>query len=469
MFIENKLTYKNKKILIIVFVVAMLIVDFVQYDVSITNHIYTGLLAFILLFSILPRNISKSYIWIFILLILFQDMSRYFYSGHNFNSPFLGSFKYVFIIITILIGISKGLNNRKNIAYTCFALVVLIISMIKGQVNGYIAKDMVFYFNIFLLPIFISYILKNSDCYKLIELYDVFVYAFPIFTLLLLVLNRTYDIYGSLYTTVGSISLMNMAYLVGQILKKSNKFNLIQYMYIFVYLGVYFVSPSSGGMIVLFAIGIYYVIKRTSKVNMAIRWIVFISLLIIIISATLLIFNYIIESPKYSGTFTRFKVLQIQYSLQAESLAELPFSVRVRVAEVLNVVRGDNIIDIIFGRGFGGFFRDNLNLFGSIIQEDAAFNLEELVSGRYYSAHFILTNIFLKFGLIGLVFFIKYAIDAYKSINKNYAEFIPVLGVVLYACGYGIKLIILFGFIYGAIIKLNKERAKNEKDRFNYI
>ncbi|NLK96430.1 MAG: hypothetical protein GX275_14795 [Clostridiales bacterium] len=221
-------------------------------------------------------------------------------------------------------------------------------------------------------------------------------------------------------------------------------------------MGVYFVSPSSGGIIVLIAIGIYYVIKRTGKVNIAIRWIAFTSLLIIIISAIMLIFNYILESPKYSGTFTRFKVLQIQYTLQSESLAELPFSVRVRAAEVLNVLRGENIVDIIFGRGFGGFFRDNLNLFGNIIQEDAAFSLEELASGQYYSTHFILTNIFLKFGLIGIVLFIKYAIEAYKSINKNYAEFIPVLGVVLYACGYGVKLIILFGFIYGAILKLNR-------------
>lgn len=456
MFIEDKITYKNRKILIITFVATMLIVDFVQYDVSITNHIYTGLLTIILLFSILSRNISKGYIWIFILFMLFQDMSRYFYSGNNFNSPFLGSLKYVFIWFTILIGISKGVFNRKNIFYTCFALVVLIISMVKGQVNGYIAKDIVFYFNLFLLPIFISYILKTSDCYKLIKLYDVFVYAFPIFTLLLLLLNRTYNIYGSLYTTVGNISLMNIAYLVGKILKKNNKFNLIQYIYILAYLGVYFVSPSSGGMLVLIAIGIYYVIKRSRNVNIAIRWTVFISLLIIIISVTLLIFNYFIESPKYSGTFARFKVLQIQYMFKARSLAELPFSVRVRVAEVLNIIHSDNIIDFLFGRGFGGFFRDNLNIFGVIEQTDNAFSLQELATGQYYSAHFILTNIFLKFGLIGLVLLIQYAIQTYKVINKRYEEFIPVLGVVLYACDYGIKLIILFAFIYGAIMKLNE-------------
>lgn len=457
MHLKYKNTYKKRKILTLIFIVAMLVIDFVQYDIDITSHIYTGLLVGVLLFSVLTEKISKNYIWIFILFLLFQDMSRYFYSGHNFNSLFLGSFKYVFIGFTILIGIYKGISDRKKIiVYMCFALVVLIISIIKGQVNGYIAKDIVFYFNLFLLPILISCVLSSSDCYKLIKLYDVFVYAFPIFTLLLLLLNRTYNICGSLYTTVGSISLMNIAYLVGQILKKNNKFDLIQYIYIFAYLGVYFVSPSSGGILVLIAIGIYYVIKRSSNVNIAIRWIAFISLFTIIILATVLIFNYIIESPKYSGTFTRFKVLQIQYTFQAKSLAELPFSVRIRAAEVLNVVRGDNIIDIIFGRGFGGFFRDNLNIFGIIEQTDNAFSLEELASGQYYWAHFILTNIFLKFGLIGLVLFIQYAIEAYKSINKNYAQFIPVLGVVLYACGYGVKLIILFGFIYGAIIKLNR-------------
>ncbi|NLK94639.1 MAG: hypothetical protein GX275_05570, partial [Clostridiales bacterium] len=169
MFIENKISFKNRKILIIIFVAAMLIFDFVQYDVDVTNHIYTGLLVVMLLFSILTRNISKSYLLIFILFMISQDMSRYFYSGHNFNSPFLGSLKYVFMGITILMGFYKGVSNRKNIVYTCFALVVLIISVIKGQVNGYIAKDIVFYFNLFLLPILISYVFKISDCHKIID------------------------------------------------------------------------------------------------------------------------------------------------------------------------------------------------------------------------------------------------------------------------------------------------------------
>lgn len=456
MYVHDKITNKYRNTIIIIFTSIMLIADFIQYNVRITNHIYTGLLVVMLLFPLISRNISKTYIWIFILFLLFQDISRYFYSGHNFNSPFLGSLKYVFIGFTSLISFSKGINNRKNIVYMCFAFVVLIISLIKGQVNGYIAKDIVFYFNLFLLPICMSYIIKKTDCYKVIALYDIFVYTFPIFILLLLLLSRTYDIQGSLYTTVGSISLMNTAYLVGKVLKKSNKSNLILYAYLFAYLGVYFVSPSSGGMLVLFAIGIYYAIKKTDKVNIVIRWIALAILLIIIILAMLSIFKYIIESPKYSGTFTRFKALQIQYTLQAKSLVELPFSVRVRVAEVLNVVKNASVSDVFFGRGFGGFFTDKLNLFGSIIKEDAAFSLKELTTGQYYSSHFILTNIFMKFGVLGLILFVKYIVDAYKNIKRYYVEFIPVLGVVIYACGYGIKLIMIFGFIYGSIIKINR-------------
>jgi hypothetical protein len=59
---------------------------------------------------------------------------------------------------------------------------------------------------------------------------------------------------------------------------------------------------------------------------------------------------------------------------------------------------------------------------------------------------------------------------AYKNIKRNFIEYIPVLGVVVYSYAYGIKIIMLFGFIYGVIMKLNRvndEIIKNNGGEVN--
>ncbi|MDQ4682025.1 hypothetical protein, partial [Stenotrophomonas maltophilia group sp. RNC7] len=143
--------------------------------------------------------------------------------------------------------------------------------IIKGQANFYIAKDIIFYFNLFLLPILVNYIFTVDSCKKVIKLYDIFVYSFPIFSFLLLLLNRYYDMSGSLYTTVGNIILMNLAYLVGLVLKENGDKKFLRYIYIGAYLVLYLVSPTSGGILLVVAIGMYYVFKKTEKVNWAIK------------------------------------------------------------------------------------------------------------------------------------------------------------------------------------------------------
>ncbi len=461
MELNKKLNNKNKILPLILFILSMLSIDFVQYDFNITSHIYTLVWLGLLSFAFMCGRIDKAYVWIFILILLFQDLSRFFYIDHNFNSLFLGSFKYMFIISITLTGIGKrAYTNKDFLMYSLFFIGIFFISIIKGQANYYIAKDIVFYFNLFFLPILISYALPMDSCKKIIKLYEIFVYSFPIFSLLLLIFNRYYNIFGSLYTTVGNITIMNLAYLVGALFKKNKEKDILKKIYIFAYLGLYFFSPTSGGILLVVAIGLYYVFKKTENVSWHIKGIVLIILVMTLVLLIVTIFNYIIDSPKYSGTFTRFKVIQIQQMFQARSLSELPFSVRVRVAEVLNILHSDGIVEFVFGRGFGGYFEDSLNIFGVISPSDNAFSVEELMSGQYYSAHFILIYIFLKFGLIGSIFYIGNIIKTFNNIKIYYTEFIPVAMVVFYSCGYGIKLLIIFSFIYGSIIKINKHNKK---------
>ncbi len=435
--------------------VAMIIVDFVQYDLPINNNVYTLIVLGIYTVMFFMKKIDKSNIYIFILFLLFQDMSKFYYDEHIFNSIFLGTCKYVFIFFTFLIGSSKGaLKNKNLLIYLYFFLAVLFMSILKGQVNYYIAKDIIFYLNLFSMPILLAYILKEKHCYDILKLYKIFVYSYPLFAFTLLQLGRFNEISGSLYVVVGSVDLMNLAYLVGLVLKKETHNKLLMYIWILMYLGLFLLSPSSGGLLVIMCIGIYYVLAITKNIDLRVRITVFLALAIIFLVAFSFVLNYILTSPKYLGTFLRFKVIQIVQMLQANSIEALPFSVRVRAVEVLDILNCQNPSQFFFGRGFGGYFEDTLNMLGQINAEDNAFSIEEIASGKYYTTHFIFSHIFLKFGMIGTVLFTKLGIDCFKVARYEWTEFVPVLIVVLYSCAYGIKLVFLFAFIFGALTKL---------------
>jgi hypothetical protein len=246
------------------------------------------------------------------------------------------------------------------------------------------------------------------------------------------------------------IQVFNVAYIIGKIKKENYK--LVYLLYIFMYLIVIFLSPSSGSLLVT-ALLLMYLLIPSRKNKAALKQIILCTLILI---SLVLGYSFIISNVLEDNAFLQLKFTQIQSlnNLTETQIEDLPFSVRVRVAEMINIFYDNANIDFFFGKGMGGFFSDDkipmVNL------DETAFTQEEIDSNKYYKAHFFISNYFLKFGAIGLVLVFEYVLYSAKRLKNNYSEFLPILFVFLYSSFWGVKILFVWAFLFGSIMSMQK-------------
>lgn len=450
----------------IILLIIMFIVDIIQYDFILNSNIYILLLVLWSIYCLLTNKTFSNFLFVsFIIFLSFTDITREIRSGNEFNSIYFGKMKYFFYLILIGVALCKEKVSRRGVILVILGSIYGIVTLFKRNLPFQIFIDIVYYINIFCLPYLISILLNKREARKILKVYDSFVYILPVFISSMLIIGR-FSVYISYkYVILGGIIIMNIAYLVGKNTEKIYRKDLFFILY---YIFLYKFGIGSGEILLLCFLVIYFIFNRIDSSF----WIKFLFLVIFVLLfyfGLRIILKEIIEGNYIDNVFFKYKLYQIYKLIEFSSITDLPFSVRVRVGSMINIFYTNLGLDIFFGQGFGGGYKDISKIFSTLDLDITAFSVDEIKKGVFYRSHFVLFNFYLKYGIIGIFFLSKEIIENIKKLKKYFPSYIPVYICLIYVSYYGIKSIIIWSFLLGAIMCLNKtkgEIGKNDSLRF---
>lgn len=135
----------------------------------------------------------------------------------------------------------------------------------------------------------------------------------------------------------------------------------------------------------------------------------------------------------------------------------LPPSPQARVLELYNITAYyiENPTFLLTGRGFGGYFEDKA-FYMYTANDRGGYSTEEVITRKFSNLHASLNVIFLKFGLIGIMYwlFILYKLLAKKNHQISLSFFMRICGIllVLIFMGFSLKLAFLTGFFISIVL-----------------
>ena len=191
------------------------------------------------------------------------------------------------------------------------------------------------------------------------------------------------------------------------------------------------IAAGRGGMIMsvfIVIILLVYIIyfKKSTLRNQKVLKIIFPVLAIgfVMVGVTLLLSGSQLTSYKLGEISSMMALFDFDKPLllRIQGIAHSPY---IRVAETLNLLSEwkNNVIDFIIGKGFGGYFQDNLGLFQIVDLSNGAFSDDQIKSGKFYSAHSVYPNAILYNGIWGLLILIKLGFSYLRNIDKSYLCF----------------------------------------------
>jgi hypothetical protein len=167
----------------------------------------------------------------------------------------------------------------------------------------------------------------------------------------------------------------------------------------------------------------------------------------------------------YSSVFGKHKIDQIKDTIAVlaeintlEGIKKIPNSPKTRVVEILNI--GQNLNEsgaftLALGKGFGSYFTDLKYPFKdfSVRIDTSAFTAIEIASRRYLRPHNTIPYLFLKTGILGLVFVLILLLASFLKLKKNNWLLYAYAPYVLILFGAGLKNFIIIGILTGIILK----------------
>lgn len=166
-------------------------------------------------------------------------------------------------------------------------------------------------------------------------------------------------------------------------------------------------------------------LRKRSKVILTLGIVVFI-----------LFINYALKNFMGSNknlliTYKIKQVLDLFKIFNLDNLNQISHSPRVRIVSVINTSYYYYItpIFLVFGTGFGGYFRDYLKLFPKLEVYD--FSKFEIDHNIFFSAHDSLPSIYLTSGLYGVIFIFYWMYIFFKKILENQWAIISFLWIAL--------------------------------------
>ena len=132
-----------------------------------------------------------------------------------------------------------------------------------------------------------------------------------------------------------------------------------------------------------------------------------------------------VSSDDREGNFTR-KLESVEalsnFFMGEGDMDDVSASPYIRLAEFSNIVYEDirNPVYLLFGRGFGGYYRDELNLFTGFDLASGAFSDEQIRTGKFSYGHDAFVTVPMLNGFIGFILLISLIIVMCKQSPHNY-------------------------------------------------
>lgn len=118
------------------------------------------------------------------------------------------------------------------------------------------------------------------------------------------------------------------------------------------------------------------------------------------------------------------------------SLNQVSNSPQIRLAELANILYEDltNPIYLLFGRGYGGYYKDYLNIFNNLSLHNGAFSDSAILTGKFYTAHDTLVSVPMFHGFLGIYLLIITSWKLLRNSVRNYLylSVIPFLLLAFY-------------------------------------
>ena len=187
---------------------------------------------------------------------------------------------------------------------------------------------------------------------------------------------------------------------------------------------------------------------------------------------TLIIFSIILSFNLLNNLQQENQLLESKFN-EAISLVSLkwindpyslPPSSRDRVLEIYNIYFYylENPFYFLLGTGIGGYFEESK--YYNPTAGSSGYTEYELKSRHFYFPHASPANVFLKFGIVGIITYIWVLFEI--LMNKNNSIFIKNIGffIVLLFIGYTFKLNLLIGYTLFKFLPKNihtKDDVKN--------
>lgn len=116
------------------------------------------------------------------------------------------------------------------------------------------------------------------------------------------------------------------------------------------------------------------------------------------------------------------------------SMSDVSASPYIRVAELSNIIYEDirNPLYLTLGRGFGGYYRDYLNLFSGYDLANGAFSMEDIMTGQFSYGHDTFVTVPMLNGFIGFFMLMSLIIAMCRKASKNYLYLSSLMFLLLW-------------------------------------
>ncbi|WKV08011.1 hypothetical protein Q2T46_10695 [Thermoanaerobacterium sp. CMT5567-10] len=421
--------------------------------------------------------------WVYIsLLLITMNMSEWSRTISDNNFYTFRTVKLFGISLTVLftillfnykfIFLKRKFDIFRNTIFKVFSLIFLVglvvgfLNLIFGDTNIKGFESDLYYWIIVILAFYISYNFKNKDLIENILIISLL--TRPLIILLGWFFKFGEGNYGGVFISSFDPIDIFIPFILSLFFLKND---IPKWLFMISFLSslITLVLQPSGKSILLLPIGILliYITSNKSYKNFIRHTVVFIFILILILTIMSMGFtsNNILFKIKFSQATSLLSLVPDVIN-NPDNVYKMEGSPRDRILEFLNIIEDlKNSYNIVIGKGFGGSFRDYKYPIPFVRN---GYSQDQWLNRQFYDVHESINYVFLKFGILGIMFYIIFILYLLKRIfcEKNWKrKFLSIVLIFEFGLmlGYSLKLAFMFGTLLGIILDKNIWSESNEK------
>lgn len=399
------------------------------------------------IYLILYKRMQDALIWhlIFIILSVSSQGASVITDGqtslYNYAElKFIGPVRFSYFITILIWLISKGKREGYNGNLLYKSLKIFVFIAIIGDIIGIVGLTLMQYYSIdsfitynvyiWIVIVTIDTILKNNHIYLIKLVYNisppilcggVFASLFG----LLLGISTSYGGHEDLPMTLDIVYYCPLLLL--SILFIRQHYLCVIYSIIGFFILV-FLGAAGGKNVFTIAIALIWLginIFKANKDKYVGRRIKY--LRIVVVSLFIGIASYVPKVMSDGDSMIGYKIGSA-ISIFTGDIDDVSRSPAIRIAETANIFYNnrDNILALLFGRGYGGYFTDELGLFVGLEVWKGGWDVKIVSSGKYPTAHDTFAVVPLCNGIVGLFLILYLAWVYIARIKFNYLNFAAI-------------------------------------------